>query len=85
VIQVKGRSVGIVRLRTKTTEFVCLFVCLIQVKASYHQRTNFTTIVSWNASETQTNSNKVVVRKQETTFENLKLKCKLISRKIIIL
>jgi hypothetical protein len=24
-----GRSVGIVRLRTKTTEFVCLFVCLL--------------------------------------------------------
>jgi hypothetical protein len=26
-----GRSVGIVRSRTKTTEFVCLFVCLLRV------------------------------------------------------
>jgi len=24
-----GRSVGIVRVRTKATEFVCLFVCIV--------------------------------------------------------
>jgi hypothetical protein len=26
-----GRSVGIVRSRTKATEFVCLFVCLLRL------------------------------------------------------